>query len=62
MVQNQVNKELRSKEKRLINRYSILSKFLLLLTIVFVVIFLVIFMGTHIWNYGSTWAILSFDT
>ncbi len=62
MSKGQINHDLRLKEKRMINRYSLLSILLILLTIVCVVLFVVIFMGANIWNYGYNWAVLGFDT
>ncbi len=61
MSKGQINQELRLKEKRMINRYSLLSILLVLLTIVCIVLFIVIFMGVYIWEYGYNWAVLSFD-
>ena len=47
-------------EKKLISRYSMISKFLILLTFIFVLWFLILLMGIYIWNYESDWAIIGF--
>jgi hypothetical protein len=47
-------------EKKLIKRYSMISKLLILLTFVFVLWFLILLMGIYIWNYESDWAVIGF--
>ncbi len=58
----EINQELRAEEEGMINRFSLIVKVMLLLAIICAVFYVVIFMGTYIWNYGYNWAGLSFSS
>jgi len=60
MSKIQKNKTLRALENKLISRYSVVFKILVLLTLIFVLWFLILLMGIYIWNYDYNWAYLSF--
>jgi len=53
--------ELRAKEDKLRLRYSLLIKLLFLISIIFILWILVVFVGTTILDYGYNWAGLSLE-
>ena len=62
MSNDEKNHEFEIEKVTTIDRFSLITKILFLLSILCVVIFVVIFMGTYIWNYGHNWAIISFSS
>ena len=61
MSEVKIQTELRDKEDRLIKRYSLWSKLILLISIVLIVWILVVFMGILFWESGPNWAVISLD-
>jgi len=56
-----IQTELRDKEDKLIKKYSLWSKLILLISIVFIVWIVVVFMGILFWESGPSWAAFSLD-
>jgi len=61
MEKNEINKELRVKESNLSSRYTMISKFLIFISLLSIIIFLALFMAIYIWNNPYNFAILSFS-
>lgn len=61
MSKQQIQPELRTKEDKLRSRYSKLLKLFLLITIIFILWIVIVFLGTTIWGYSYNWAILSLE-
>jgi len=61
MAKPEIQVELRNYEAKLQDRYSLVSKLYVLLTILLIVLVLVIFLGIIIYESGYNWALLSLE-
>ena len=61
MYESEIKAELRNAENKLRRRYSPLSKLFILITILFTIFVIVVFLGIYSLGYGHNWAILNLD-
>jgi hypothetical protein len=61
MAKSKIQVELRNEEKNLGDRYSKFIRLFLLLTIIFIIIAAIVFIGIFILGAGHNWALLSID-
>jgi len=61
MSDTKINTELRAKEENFRRRYSMISLVFFIISIIVTLWIVIVFLGTIVWEYGYSWALLSLE-